>query len=93
MIIYADDSDFSEKVLRSGDKMLLDFFAEWCLPCREIAPVIDEISQNYKVCKIDVDNAPRTARAYNINSVPTLLVMQNGVMGKHHIGYANKMKY
>lgn len=90
MMLYADDNDFYEKVIKSDNKILIDFFAEWCSPCQKINPFIEEIAQNYNVCKINVDTAPKTAQRYNIQNVPTLIIMQNGEIEAHHIGYADK---
>ena len=81
---YVDvtDSNFEQEVLKSDVPVLVDFWAEWCAPCRVIAPLIDELSQQYsgkiKVVKMDVDQNPQSSMNYGIRSIPTLLFFKNG---------------
>jgi thioredoxin 1 len=88
------DQDFEEKVLKSRDVIITDFWAEWCGPCRMIAPVLEEIAREYdgklKVAKLDVDTNPSTAMAYGILSIPTLLVFKNGQPVERIVGYMPK---
>lgn len=90
MLFYADDNDFANKVLRNRDTVLVDFFADWCIPCQMLSGVVEDIAKEHSVCKINVDTAPETARMYNIKSIPTLLVMKNGSMVDHIVGCAEK---
>ena len=76
------DTDFDEKVLNSSRPVLVDFWAEWCGPCKMVAPVVEELAQDYDgqmdFAKLDVDASPNTAIAYNVRSIPTLLIFNGG---------------
>lgn len=76
------DSDFEQEVLEAETPVLVDFWAEWCAPCRMIAPVLDDLANEYdgkiKFTKVDVDTSPQTAMKYGIRSIPTLLVFKGG---------------
>ena len=76
------DSDFDQEVLEADTVVLVDFWAEWCGPCKMVAPVLDDLSQEYdgkiKFTKVDVDENPQTAMKYGIRSIPTLLVFKGG---------------
>ncbi|PKB67750.1 MAG: thioredoxin [SAR202 cluster bacterium Io17-Chloro-G3] len=80
--VAVTDSDFDEKVLKAGTPVLVDFWAEWCAPCRMIAPMVDELSQEYdgkiSFAKVDVDSNPEISLKYGIRSIPTLLVFKDG---------------
>ena len=80
--VAVTDSDFDEKVLKAGTPVLVDFWAEWCGPCRMIAPMVDELSQEYdgkiSFAKVDVDSNPEISLKYGIRSIPTLLVFKDG---------------
>ena len=77
------DADFDEKVLKSELPVLVDFWAEWCGPCKMIAPIVEELSEEYdgmlNFAKLDVDSNPTTAMTYGVRSIPTLLLFKNGV--------------
>ena len=76
------DSDFEQEVLESETPVLVDFWAEWCAPCKMVAPVIDDLAEEYdgkiKFTKVDVDVNPQTAMKYGIRSIPTLLMFKGG---------------
>ena len=76
------DADFDERVLQSDKPVLVDFWADWCMPCKMIAPVVEELSVEYDgkldFAKLDVDSNPSTAMTYGVRSIPTLLIFKGG---------------
>lgn len=84
------------ETLKSGDKpLLIDFYADWCGPCRMVSPVVDEIAKEnpqYAVGKINVDDEPELAQSFGIVSIPTLIVMKNGEIANQIVGVASKSK-
>ena len=76
------DTDFEEKVVKSDLPVLVDFWADWCAPCKMIAPVVQELAQEYdgklNFAKLDVDSNPNTAMTYGVRSIPTLLIFKGG---------------
>jgi thioredoxin 1 len=88
------DSDFDTNVLRSNVPVLVDFWAEWCGPCRQIAPTIDVVASEYagklKVGKVDVDTNNGTAMRYNVFSIPTLLLFKGGQVVDQRVGAVGK---
>ncbi|GAB6281340.1 MAG: thioredoxin [Ignavibacterium sp.] len=88
--IEITDNNFETEVLKSQSPILIDFWAVWCGPCKIIAPVVEEIANEYegklKVGKLDVDNNPQTSVKYGIRSIPTLLLFKDGVVVDTIIG-------
>ena len=80
-VIHINKDNFQAEVLNSDKKVLLDFWASWCGPCRMVSPILDAIAQerdDIKVCKINVDEEPELASEYSIMSIPTLMVVEDG---------------
>ena len=94
MAIELTDQNFQKEVLESEIPVLVDLWAEWCAPCLMLAPIIEEISNDYKgkikVGKLDVDKNPNTSVQYGIRSIPTLLYFKNGKVEKQIVGYQPK---
>ena len=90
MEVTVTDNNFNEEVIDSDIPVLVDFWAPWCMPCRMIAPMVEEISKEYqgqlKVCKMNVDDSPEISSEYKIGSIPTLSIFKNGEMVDQIIG-------
>lgn len=90
------DATFEAEVLKATGPVVVDFWAEWCGPCRMISPALEEIAgslgEKVKIVKLNVDENPHTAAKYNIQSIPTLLIFKNGDMSSRQIGAAPKQK-
>ena len=90
------DADFEAQVLKATEPVVVDFWAEWCGPCRMIAPALEEIAgtlgSKVKIVKLNVDENPQTAAKYGIQSIPTLMIFKNGQMASRQIGAAPKQK-
>ena len=96
MTVKATDASFEQEVLKSDTPVLVDFWAEWCGPCRMIAPALDEIAgsmgDKVKIVKLNVDENPETAAKYGIMSIPTLMLFKNGELASRQVGAAPKQK-
>jgi thioredoxin 1 len=90
------DASFEADVLKSAEPVVVDFWAEWCGPCRMIAPALEEIAgqvgDKVKIVKLNVDENPNTAAKYGIMSIPTLLMFKNGEISSRQVGAAPKQK-
>lgn len=90
MGININDANFKQEVLEESLPVLVDFWAVWCGPCLRLAPTIEQIAKEYKgklkVCKLNVDDAPKTAASYEIMSIPTLAIFKNGKVVDKFVG-------
>ena len=93
-LLHVTDASFENDVLQSDIPALVDFWAAWCGPCKMIAPLLDEISEDYagkiKVCKMDVDSNPETSVKFNVRGIPTLLIFKNGNIEATKVGALSK---
>ena len=92
--IEINDSNFDQTVLQAEMPVLVDFWAPWCQPCRMIAPILDELAQDYggkiTITRMDIDQNPKTAAKYGIMSIPTLLIFKKGAPVSHMVGFRPK---
>ena len=93
-IFHISDESFEEEVLQSDRPVLIDYWAEWCGPCKMIAPVLDEIATEYsdrlKVVKLNIDDNPQTPPKYGIRGIPTLMVFKDGQVEATKVGAVSK---
>jgi thioredoxin 1 len=94
MAFELTDANFHEKVLSHKGVVMIDFWAEWCGPCRMVGPIVEEISKEYEgkaiVAKLDVDDNPEVSMRYGIRSIPTILFVKDGEIIDKHIGATTK---
>jgi thioredoxin 1 len=95
-ILTLTDNDFEAEVLKTPELALVDFWAEWCAPCRALAPVIKGVADSYqgrlKVGKINVDENPNTAGRYQVRAIPTMLLFKNGEVVDQIVGLVSQSK-
>jgi thioredoxin 1 len=97
MASEVNDVNFEDLVIKSDKPVLVDFWAEWCGPCRMVGPIMEEISHEYEgkavILKCDVDNSPSVAAKYSIRNIPTVLYFKNGVVADKQVGAVPKTNF
>ncbi|MCB1724289.1 MAG: thioredoxin TrxA [Chromatiaceae bacterium] len=93
-IVHVTDDNFESEVLQSAEAVLVDYWAEWCGPCKMIAPVLDEIANEYegrvKIAKLNIDENPNTPPRYGIRGIPTLMLFKDGEVEATKVGAVSK---
>jgi thioredoxin 1 len=93
-IVHTSDASFETDVLKADKPVLLDFWAEWCAPCKAIAPILDEVASEYKdrlqVTKLNIDDNPQTPPRFGIRGIPTLILFKNGKVEAQKVGALSK---
>lgn len=95
-VLKFDQKNFEEEVIKSDDKVLVDFYADWCGPCKMMSPIIDEIEEELqgkvKVGKINIDDNPEIAMQYGVMSIPTIMIFKSGEPIKTFVGVTDKQE-
>ena len=95
-VISLSDAEFDEKVLKSSQPTLVDFWAEWCAPCRALSPVVEEVAGAYEgkvqVAKMNIDEHPQTPGKYSVRAIPTILLFKDGAVVDQAVGLVSKAK-
>jgi len=94
-VLHITKENYEQEVVKSEKPVLIDFWASWCMPCRMVSPIIDEIAgerEDVKVCKINVDEQPELAAKFGIMSIPTLVVIKNGEITNKSLGARPKQQ-
>ncbi len=92
-IVKVNKANFEQEVLKSDKRVLLDFYADWCGPCRMVMPIVEEIANEYpqyKICKLNVDDEPELASQFGVMSIPSLFVIENGEIILNEMGAKTK---
>lgn len=92
--VHVTDDSFEREVLQSEQPVLVDFWAEWCGPCKMVAPILDQVAEEYqgrlKVAKLNIDENPRTPQHYGVRGIPTLMLFKNGEVEATKVGALSK---
>lgn len=93
-IVHVSDASFEQEVLNSDKPVLIDYWAEWCGPCKMIAPILDEVAKELgdvvKIAKLNIDEHPETAPKYGVRGIPTLMLFDNGQVQATQVGAVSK---
>ena len=93
-IVHTSDASFDNDIIKSDKPVLLDFWAEWCGPCKMIAPILDEVAKEYqgrlKIAKLNIDQNPQTPPKFGIRGIPTLILFKNGTVHAQKVGAVSK---
>ena len=92
-VIHLNKNNFDQEAIQSEKKVLLDFYADWCGPCRMVSPIVEEISNEhpeYKVVKVNIDEEPELAATFQVMSIPSLFVLENGKVVNQSVGTKSK---
>ena len=81
-----EELNFKTEVLQAAEPVLVDFWAEWCGPCRTMTPTLEKLARDFKVCKVNVDRNPKLAARYQVSSIPALFIFKNGQVAAQHLG-------
>lgn len=93
-IVYLNSKNFEHEVLKSETPVLVDFWAQWCGPCKMLSPILDELADEYqgkvKIGKVDIDTNQELSAQYSVMSIPTLLIFKDGKVQEQHVGLKGK---
>lgn len=93
-IVHLNNENFESEVIQAGKPVLVDFWAEWCGPCKMIAPILEQVATDYadrlQVAKVDVEENQAIAMKYGIRSIPTLMLFRDGVVQAQHVGMLSR---
>ena len=96
-MIHVNDADFDQKVIKSKLPVLVDFFADWCGPCKLAAPILEELSKDYagkvEIAKLDVDESNKTAGSFGVMSIPTIIMFKDGKEVERKVGFGGRVPY
>lgn len=93
MVRHINLEEYNNEIVKSDKLVLIDFFADWCGPCKMLAPVMEQVAEEHtdiEVVKVNVDEVPELAQMYKVASIPTLVFLKNGQLVKEHVGFVSK---